>query len=531
MSLSISPSRRSIVFVTIAVLLAGIPVGSLAQTDTGDPSHIQLAGNPSYVVNYADGQLSTLQTWANESSGRTLVEVHDGWALVSAPAPDAEDLGALESVRHAVGGDVSALWGDPLEQRSWVTRVSPNLEHSVDPLTTLKSQSDYTAPQGPQPFDFTHDESTVNPSGIAFAKDANRTTMQEGRAYTGADNLSASADGDAVTVALIDTGVNTANGQVFGNGTSGSNIRIHPDSKDFIENQTVYAHGIDAVSDPNGHGTWCAAAIAANTSSAVHDGVAPDAEIMALRTLGEDGSGSTADIKAAIRYATDHGADVISMSLGSPVYDPALASAVEYARSNGVVVVIAAGNSAPARSPGIGSPADSGDVLVVGAANGTTPQNASRAYFSQFGPEEGRTDGSDGATAGATVDVLAPGMQTVARTPTTDGLVRNSSLSGTSMATPYVAGAAAVVIDQHPNMSASKVQKWIKKGAVAVPKASTAGAGHGYLRVDNAVNKAAPSPDQAEAMTSQARARDDYYRALAAAKGGVWNAIKATVAG
>jgi len=138
---------------------------------------------------------------------------------------------------------------------------------------------------------------------IATSEDAELTTLQETREMTGATTVDADTSG--LTVAVIDTGVNTADGRVFGNGTVGSDIRIADASKDFIEDETVAENGLDAVEDPNGHGTHVASTIAANHSNNSHDGYAPNAEVLALRALDAEGSGSSADIAAAIRYAAD----------------------------------------------------------------------------------------------------------------------------------------------------------------------------------------------------------------------------------
>ncbi|WP_253521914.1 S8 family serine peptidase [Halorussus vallis] len=261
--------------------------------------------------------------------------------------------------------------------------------------------------------------------------------------------------------------------------------------------------------------TWTSSAVAANTSNDSHDGVVPGARLLVLKALSDDGSGSTSDIAEAIRYAADQNADVVTMSLGSPVYDEAIVSAVEYAYAHGVdVVTVAAGNSRFARSPGIASPGDAQDVITVGATNGSEPSHAASAYFSQYGPDSGATDLSTGMSRGASIDVVAPGMATVVRVPVEDSSrTKLSKLSGTSMATPMVAGGAALLVDAHPSWENKTFRDWIRDGAVAVPHAAETEVGHGMFNAANSISKTDPKTEQEGAMTKAAERRDDFQRA------------------
>ncbi len=525
-SLDSTLGRSSIALLAVALVLApvaGLPLAG-AQTSSAPPTpeQISIDGQPSYVVSLSDGAVSDLRTWADSDPDRSIQRVTgDGnIAVVAAPKAQAEDLGAFATAKAAVRSP-SVVLDDSLAEQRWTDSVSANFEHErLAPKESLVSQDQFDAPEPGLLTKARNGFQTgaANPSGIAFSEDANRTSMAESRSITGTDNVSASGQG--VRVAVIDTGLNTAGGEVFGNGSVASDVRVDPDSRDYVENETVRADGVKALADGNGHGTWVASAIAANASGTTHDGIAPGAQLLVLRALDDDGSGSTADIAAAVRYAVDNDADVISMSLGSPVYDEALADALQYAEDNGVPVVVAAGNSRPT-ARWVGSPADSDTAITVAATNGEDPADAKSAYFSQLGPDPGTTDGSGGASAGATVDIAAPGMETTARVPTTTGSVTNSTLSGTSMATPMVAAGVAAYLESNPDATASEVRTWVREGARPIPTAGETEVGAGMLAVDNTVNEDAPAEDQDEARVTAAVERDRLHRALSESSGGL----------
>ncbi len=193
--------------------------------------------------------------------------------------------------------------------------------------------------------------------------------------------------------------------------------------------------------DEVGHGTHVAGTIAAVSNNAVGvAGVGWQTRIMPVKALTRvvrisdgrvSGTGSSADVAAAIRYAADNGAHVINMSLGSSSPTAVEASAVAYAVSKGVVVVAAMGNdgssspSYPAAYPG---------VIAVAAVQ----SNEARAAFSQTGPH---------------IDISAPGVG-ILSTYLAGGL---ATMDGTSMATPHVAGVAALVKAVKPSLTAAEI--------------------------------------------------------------------------
>ena len=187
------------------------------------------------------------------------------------------------------------------------------------------------------------------------------------------------------------------------------------------------------------HGSVVSGIIAASGNNSVGNaGIDWQATIMPLQVLGDDGAGYTFDIVAAIEYAADNGANIINMSLGGPDYDAAMLAAVNYATSRGVLVVAASGNCGDSSvdecagmvGPGrMAYPAKYENVLSVGATN----SGDSRASFSSYGPE---------------LDITAPGSSVGPLVGWSSSLPTSgysSSGSGTSYASPMVAGLAGLV--------------------------------------------------------------------------------------
>ncbi|RWZ58623.1 peptidase S8 [Halobacillus fulvus] len=208
-------------------------------------------------------------------------------------------------------------------------------------------------------------------------------------------------------VAVIDTGV----------------APDHPDlvnklvpGYDFVRNSTRQK-------DFDGHGTHVAGTIAAETGNGIGvAGMAPETKILPVRALGANGSGSLNDIADAIRYSADQDAEVINLSLGCDCDSQTLEDAVNYAWNSGSVVVAAAGNSGVSTTF---EPASYENAIAVGAVD----SNNNVAYFSNYG---------------SWVDVTAPGVDIVS----TVLRGKYDSYSGTSMASPHVAGLAALLASQ-----------------------------------------------------------------------------------
>src|SRR4051794_26797536 len=226
--------------------------------------------------------------------------------------------------------------------------------------------------------------------------------------------------GPGVTVAVVDTGIN-AN---------------HTD----LRTQTV--PGWDFVDDDgtpqdgNGHGTHVSGTIAASAENHVGVvGVAPEAKILPLRALGNDGSGYASDIAAAFAYAGDHGARVVNASLGGE-YSRTIENA-DAGHPNTLYVVAAGNDSADSdtRSDALPCALPEANVVCVGA----TDNRDEIASFSNYGD--------------ASVDLFAPGVSINSSWNTSTSAYKY--LSGTSMASPHVAGAAALALSVRPDASTS----------------------------------------------------------------------------
>ncbi|MET0418802.1 MAG: S8 family peptidase [Actinoplanes sp.] len=261
--------------------------------------------------------------------------------------------------------------------------------------------------------------------------------------------------GAGVTVAVVDSGVEASHPDLAG--------RVLPGA-DFIT-------GLEGVSiDPHGHGTHVAGTIAALAGNGAGiAGMAPDARILPVRVLGDNGSGYMSDVANGIVYATDRGADVINLSVGATSQVGAVSNAVAYARGHGVVVVAAAGNTRGAGSPTSYPAADEG-VIAVSA---TDSADKVASY----------------STRGNYVDVSAPGSDIVST-------YRGASygrMSGTSMAAPHVSALAALLKGYDRTLTPDAVEQAIVTGAVdlGVPGRD---ADFGAGRIDAAATLAAVSP-------------------------------------
>ncbi len=252
------------------------------------------------------------------------------------------------------------------------------------------------------------------------------------------DGQSRSITGQGVTVAVLDTGIDYTHPDL--GGCIGAGCKV-AGGHNFVE-------GEDASNpiDKHGHGTHVAGIIAAKGTLT---GVAPDVTLYAYKVLSDQGWGMDSSIIAAIEKAvdpdgnplTDDQIDIINMSLGGGgAPDSPLSEAANNAMAAGVVVIVAAGNSGSYSS--IGSPGNAGQVLTVGASD----NNGAIAGFSSRGPVIGQTY--------IKPELVAPGVDINSAKPG-GSYVR---LSGTSMATPHVAGGAALLKQLHPTLSPAELK-------------------------------------------------------------------------
>ena len=221
--------------------------------------------------------------------------------------------------------------------------------------------------------------------------------------------------GKGVVVAIIDTGCDTKHPALIGRIIGGRNFTTDDNS-----NPNIY-------NDYQGHGTHVAGTIAGNTTKVGITGVAPDAKLLILKALDKSGSGRMEWIINAINYAVAQRVDIISMSLGGPQDTKELHDAVTKAVNNNILVVCAAGNrgdNANANTDELDYPGAYDEVIVVGAID----SNKNIAAFTN---------------SNKYVDIVAPGVNILS----TYKNQTYATLSGTSMATPHVSGALALLIE------------------------------------------------------------------------------------
>jgi subtilisin family serine protease len=229
--------------------------------------------------------------------------------------------------------------------------------------------------------------------------------------------LNSTYTGKGVVIADIDTGIDLNNSALTHN--------LSQYNWNFVSNSAN-------VRDDNGHGSFTASQlIATSTNNNGVIGGAYDAQLMVLKAVDASGIGADSNIAAAITYATDHGANVINLSFGGSASNAALQSALQYAASHGVVVAIAAGNSA-ASSPAF--PAYYAQTINTVLAVGATQQTGSSLVLASFSNQAGNT------TPYRFVDALGVALS---------GYNANSqviTLSGTSVSAPLVAAEAALLM-------------------------------------------------------------------------------------
>ncbi len=252
------------------------------------------------------------------------------------------------------------------------------------------------------------------------------------------------SQGEGVTVAVSDTGIDSAHSElrenlwtnldeVEGNG-------IDDDNNGYIDD----IHGWNFVTnrpskrDNHYHGTHVAGTIAAREGVKI-SGVAPRAKLMDVAFISGSGSGSEVNAAKSIVYAVDNGAKLINCSWGGEGKDAVIQAAIDYAEKKGVLVVAAAGNYKKNIDRHFFSPASSTNENVISVA-ATSNKIGYKADYSNVGS--------------VSVDLAAPGSNILSTAP--NG--RYQSLSGTSMATPHVSGVIALILGQNPNLTSKQVK-------------------------------------------------------------------------
>ncbi|WP_353945445.1 S8 family serine peptidase [Streptomyces sp. HUAS MG91] len=285
-------------------------------------------------------------------------------------------------------------------------------------------------------------------------------------------------DGKGTKVAVLDTGADTE----------------HPDLAGRVAESKNFTDSADA-GDRNGHGTHTTSTVGGTgaASGGKEKGVAPATTLLNGKVLNDSGSGATSWIIAGMQWAVDEGADVVSMSLGNPseldCSDPMAQATQELARSaKNTLFVIAAGNAGPTLNS-VSSPGCVPEVLTVGAVDG----DDATANFSSRSPVR--------RTHTLKPEIAAPGVAIKAAAAGGRGVYAYQSMSGTSMATPHVAGAAALVKQRHPDWSAARIKQALVSSADSGIPGDVRETGGGRLDAKAAIDQSVLGADAVQGGT------------------------------
>jgi len=258
--------------------------------------------------------------------------------------------------------------------------------------------------------------------------------------------------GEGVKVVVIDTGIDYDHPGLKGNLKGGWNAVTKTDD----------------YKDDHGHGTHCSGTIAGNGAlikGVEIFGVAPKVDLYGVKVLDANGSGTFEDVIAGMQWAVEHHMDVASMSLGADQGNDSLKAAVEAMAANGVVLIAAAGNSGPSDNT-VGYPAGYEGAVAIAASD----VNNKVASFSSRGKQ---------------VALIAPGVNVLSLVLGGEA----GTMSGTSMATPHVAGLAALAIAGKDVHGYTNVRKALLDAATRFPRVPTEHQGAGLINAAKLVVK------------------------------------------
>ena len=459
-----SPRARVALFAAAALALLGASIA--VRFD------IAVRFHPSDAPSAADVSAAPL-----DATGAVLVDFADDLS-----AADLAEVGAR--VDRAIAPfdwpDAAAALGAPLEREAQLHRFTPPPSEIADVLAALAGDERVEAVEREGVWSLPAGERAVAipaaarpaPARGPFRPNDPYFKFQWHMERIGMPAAWSLARGRGAVVAVIDTGVLYRDHGRFRRAPDLADTRFVP-GWDFIDNDAT-------PDDEHGHGTHCAGTVAQSTNNGVGvTGVAPEATIMPIRVLDARGSGGFGGVAAGIRFAADHGAHIISMSLGGS-RSAVVEKAVAYAHRKGVLVIAAAGNAGRAQ---VEFPAGFDHVVAVGAVR----DDGQLSFYSSYGR------GLDLVAPGGDlrVDQNGDGMP--------DGVVQNTMVrgdpskfdylawQGTSMATPHVAGVAALLHGAGVHDPAS-----IERILLATTKSSgdTRRYGAGLVRADSALQAA-----------------------------------------
>jgi len=273
--------------------------------------------------------------------------------------------------------------------------------------------------------------------------------------------------GKGVKIAIIDTGVDSNHQDLtVKDGTCTLDDSISPDACD---------HGYI---DENGHGTHVAGIIAAKNNSIGIVGVAPDAEIYAVKALDGNGDGTTSTIMAGIDWAIRKGVDIINMSLTTEYPDMGIKAMVDKANANGIIVVAAAGNAGTLSGSDetVEYPGKFPSVIAVASVKSDNRRASTSA-------------------TGAEIELSAPGEMIYSTLPTRVAAAGYGTMSGTSMAAPFVAGMAALYKEKFPSYTNEQIRTLLHKNAKDLGNAGRDRLyGYGLIQTDTVPVENAQAP-------------------------------------
>ncbi|MGI5458796.1 S8 family serine peptidase [Streptomyces sp. CA-249302] len=276
-------------------------------------------------------------------------------------------------------------------------------------------------------------------------------------------------DGTGIKVAVLDTGVDTG----------------HPDLAGKIAGTQSFVPD-ESVQDGHGHGTHVADTIVGSgaASDGKYKGVAPGAQLLVGKVLDNTGSGQESWIISGMEWAANSGAKIVSMSLGgtaSGASDAMSETVDELSAATGTLFVIASGNTGPSDQT-VGTPGIADSALTVGAVD----KSDKLASFSSRGPRLGDYAVKPEITAPGVNITAARAAGTSMGTPVNDYY---TTASGTSMATPHVAGAAALVAEAHPDWTGQQIKADLASTAKTMTDATTFEQGDGRVDAVRAVEQ------------------------------------------
>ncbi|TDB76157.1 S8 family serine peptidase [Micromonospora sp. KC723] len=490
MSISARLARALLAVALTGSLVVGVPsTSSAAVTDSADrsPSDNQVTLITGDRLTIAEDGQVVVEHNPNRSGVRFTNYRRDGHTYVlpsdALPALTAGDLDhelfnvtALLASGHGTNGGglpiiVTYAPTGEASTRGYLAAGGATVGRELSSVDSIAARTDHDTTS-----DLWHELTTAAPQGRALRPAVDRvwldrlrkTTLDTSVPQVGAPAAwAAGYDGTGATVAVLDTGIDATHPDLTGAVAAAQNFTTEPDARDL-----------------NGHGTHVASTIAGTgaASQGANRGVASGATLLNGKVCEASGYCPDSAIIAGMEWAVAQGADVVNLSVGGPDrpgVDPLEQAVNELTASSGTLFVIAAGNSGADEA--IGSPGSADAALTVGAVDGSN----NLANFSSRGPRP--------EDAALKPDITAPGVDiTAARSSTapigTPGAPYVDN-SGTSMATPHVAGAAAILAQRHPTWSPTQIKAALMGSAVRNPTLGAFAQGAGRLDVARSVQQ------------------------------------------